>query len=55
VKPDSGGMATICMYRDFKIVSEGLRAAVVVIALRVFTLSAPATVQAREVAAIHVS
>ena len=47
MKPDSGGMATIRMYRDFKIVSEGLRAAVVVIVLRVFTLSAPATVQAR--------
>ena len=29
-------MATICMYRDFKIVSEGLRAAVVVIVLRVY-------------------
>ena len=36
MKPDSGGMATIRMYRDFKTVSEGLRAAMVVIVLRVY-------------------
>ena len=55
MKADSGGMATIRMHRDSKFVSEGLRVAVVVIVLRVFTLSAPATVQARAVAATHVS